>query len=130
MRIGELAQRSELSTSRIRFYETHGLLPKAERRDNGYRDYPDSAVEILRLIHGAQNLGFSLSEVRVGLTQAGPSGLSKDDMLKALRHKLASLDQHIDEATLRRRRIVDLIGKLESERRRPKTSRRPFSARL
>jgi MerR family transcriptional regulator, copper efflux regulator len=116
MRVGELARRSELSTSRIRFYESHGLLPKAERRDNGYRDYPDSAVETLRLIHGAQNLGFSLSEIRVGLAQAGPNGPSKDDMLEALRHKLMSLDRHIDEVTLRRRRIVDLIEKLERER--------------
>jgi MerR family transcriptional regulator, copper efflux regulator len=71
MRIGELARRSELSTSRIRFYEAHGLLPKAERSDNGYRDYPDSVLETLRLIQGAQDLGFSLGEIRAGLAQAG-----------------------------------------------------------
>lgn len=120
MRIGELARRSELSMSRIRFYEAHGLVPKAERRDNGYRDYPDSVVETLRLIHGAQNLGFSLSEIRAHLVQAGPDGPSKDDMLEALRHKLKSLDQHIGEVTLRRRRIVDLMKKLERERPGPK----------
>jgi hypothetical protein len=37
-------------------------------------------------------------------------------MLEALRHKLASLDQHIEEVTLRRGRIVHLIEKLEHER--------------
>ena len=120
MRIGELARRSELSASRIRFYEAHGLLPKAERRDNGYRDYPDSVVDTLRLIHGAQNLGFSLSEIRAGLAEAGANPPSKNAMLKALRHKLTSLDQHIHEVTLRRQRIVDLIEKLEDELQRRK----------
>ena len=95
MRIGELARRSELSTSRIRFYEAHGLLPKAERSENGYRDYPDNIVETLRLIHGAQNLGFSLNEIRAGLVRAGAHPPSKVAMLEALRYKLTSLDQHI-----------------------------------
>jgi DNA-binding transcriptional MerR regulator len=120
MRIGELARHSELSTSRIRFYEAHGLLPKAERSDNGYRDYPANVAETLRLIQGAQDLGFSLSEIRARLAQAGANPLSKHNMLEALRHKLASLDQHIDEVTLRRRRIVDLIEKFENERQRSK----------
>ena len=116
MRIGELARRSELSTSRLRFYEAHGLLPKAERSGNGYRDYPDHVLETLRLIQGAQDLGFSLGEIRAGLAQAGASPPSKGAMLEALRYKLASLDQHIEEVTLRRRRIVHLIEKLEHER--------------
>lgn len=120
MRIGELARRSEVSTSRIRFYEAHGLLPKADRRDNGYRDYPDSVVETLRLIHDAQNLGFSLSEIRAGLAQAGANPPSKHEMLEALRSKLTSLDQHLDEVTLRRRRIVDLIEKFKNDYLRPK----------
>jgi MerR family copper efflux transcriptional regulator len=114
MRIGELARRSELSTSRIRFYEAHGLLPKAERSDNGYRDYPDSVAETLRLIHGAQNLGFSLTEIRAVLAQAGANPPSKHDVLDALRAKLTSLDQHIGEVTLRRQRIVGLIEKFEN----------------
>jgi MerR family transcriptional regulator, copper efflux regulator len=105
--------------SRLEF-EAHGLLPKAERNENGYRDYPESVVETLRLIHGAQNLGISLSEIRAGLAQAGANPPSKHDMVEALRYKLRSLDQHIDEVPLRRRRIVDLIEKFEKECRRPK----------
>ena len=115
MRIGTLARRSEVSASRIRFYEAHGLLPKADRSDNGYRDYADSIVDTLRLIDGAQSLGFSLGEIRAGLAQAGANLPSKHDMLGALRNKLTSLDQHIEEVTLRRQRIVDLIEKLEDE---------------
>ena len=115
MRIGELARRSELSASRIRFYETHGLLPKAERRGNGYRDYGDGAVEILHFINVAQSLGFSLGEIKTGLAKAGPNSLSKQDMLEALQQKLISLEQHIEEVTHRRQRIVELIEHFESE---------------
>jgi DNA-binding transcriptional MerR regulator len=62
MRIGELAKRTGVSTSRIRFYEKHDVVPKAIRGENGYRKYPDTAVKMLNLIDGAQRLGFSLRE--------------------------------------------------------------------
>lgn len=114
MQIGELARRSKLSRSRIRFYEARGLLPKPRRRDNGYRDYPQDAVTTLRLIDGAQDLGFSLQEIKAALTKAGSKLPTKPDMLEALRGKLMSLDLHIEEAARRRRQIVDLIVEFES----------------
>ena len=39
MKIGELSQRTGMATSAIRFYESSGLLPAAERGANGYRQY-------------------------------------------------------------------------------------------
>ena len=39
MRIGELSGRTGISTSRIRFYERHDVLPKPTRNGNGYRTY-------------------------------------------------------------------------------------------
>ena len=53
MRIGELSRRTGISTSRIRFYEKHNVLPKPTRNGNGYRTYPDTAVKFLSLIDGA-----------------------------------------------------------------------------
>jgi DNA-binding transcriptional MerR regulator len=51
----------------------------------------------LHLIDNAQTLGFSLSEIKVVLTQASGNPLSRHNVLKALRQKLTSLDAHIDE---------------------------------
>jgi len=45
MRIGELSRRTGISTSRIRFYEKQEVLPKPIRGENGYREYPDTAVK-------------------------------------------------------------------------------------
>jgi DNA-binding transcriptional MerR regulator len=53
-----------LTASRIRFYESSGLLQAATRQANGYRDYPPDALVILQIITSAQNAGFSLDEVR------------------------------------------------------------------
>ena len=52
MKIGELARRTGLAASRIRFYEEAGLLV-VPRQANGYRDYPEQAVLLLELITGA-----------------------------------------------------------------------------
>ena len=53
MRIGELSKRTGISTSRIRFYEKRGVLSKAARGENGYREYPDTAMKMLSLIDDA-----------------------------------------------------------------------------
>lgn len=63
MKIGELAQRSGLTTSRIRFYEEKGLLGRVVRQANGYRHYPAEALLFLNIITGAQQAGFSLQEI-------------------------------------------------------------------
>jgi MerR family copper efflux transcriptional regulator len=112
MRIGELSRRTGVSTSRIRFYERHDVLPKPIRDGNGYRKYPDTALKILELIDNAQRLGFSLSEIRAGLSEAAPNFPSRAAMVKALRSKLDHIDQHIKEVRARRRRILKLLKEM------------------
>ena len=63
MRIGEIAKHSGVSASRIRFYEARGLLPAAQRGDNGYRDYPPVAVARMRFVANTRDLGFSVEEI-------------------------------------------------------------------
>ncbi len=63
MKIGELASRTGLAASRIRFYEASGLI-SAQRQANGYRRYPEQAVQTLGIISCAQQAGFSLDEIR------------------------------------------------------------------
>lgn len=64
MKIGELAARTGLTPSRIRFYERIGLLTSVERQANGYRTYSAEAVVVLDLITAAQKADFSLDEIR------------------------------------------------------------------
>jgi MerR family transcriptional regulator, copper efflux regulator len=62
MRISQLAERSGVPATTLRFYETAGLLP-AERTASGYRTYGPEAAERLAFIGAAKQLGLSLEEI-------------------------------------------------------------------
>ena len=62
--IGRLARESGINLETLRFYEREGLLPKAPRSASGYRLFPTDAARRLRFIKRAQELGFSLKEIR------------------------------------------------------------------
>ncbi len=61
-RSGELARLSGVSPDTLRHYERKGIL-RPNRAANGYRQYPESAVERVRLVQRALGLGFSLDEL-------------------------------------------------------------------
>ncbi len=67
MNISELSKLSGLSTPTIRYYEQIKLLPKVKRKSNGYREYTDNDLKQLSLIQQAQQVGFSLAEIKAFL---------------------------------------------------------------
>lgn len=64
MRIGQLAERFDLNTKTIRYYEDIGLLPEPERTAAGYRLYAEADADRLRFIKTAQRLGLTLDDIR------------------------------------------------------------------
>ena len=64
MQIGQVAQSTGLSIDTIRFYEKQALVSPPRRTSGGYRVYDERDVERLRFVSRAQNLGFSLQEIR------------------------------------------------------------------
>ena len=56
MRIGELADRTGVSRRLLRYYEEQGLLVPS-RADNGYREYGESHVDVVRQIAGLLDAG-------------------------------------------------------------------------
>ena len=64
LQIGQVARKTGLSIDAIRFYEREGLLPPPSRTQGGYRVYREREVADLEFIQRAQQLGFSLSEIR------------------------------------------------------------------
>jgi MerR family mercuric resistance operon transcriptional regulator len=64
MRIGELARSVDVSVETIRYYQRIGLLGLPEKPYGGIRSYNDQDLQRLRFIRRAQQLGFSLEDIR------------------------------------------------------------------
>jgi DNA-binding transcriptional MerR regulator len=94
LKISEVAESSGVNLQTIRYYEREGLLPKPPRRASGYRMFPDTAVRWVRFIKRAQELGFSLAEIRDLLSlredaDAGVMRVAPKRRLQTLRRKFA-----------------------------------------
>ncbi|MDB5580908.1 MAG: MerR family transcriptional regulator [Bradyrhizobium sp.] len=111
MRIGLLAARAGISTSRIRFYEAQGLLPPPPRRLSGYRDYDERALEIILFITRARGLGFSLAEVAAHL-ESPRDHTRKSRLLSTMEKKIRELDSLLADLRKRRATLLSLAAEL------------------
>ena len=62
MRIAEIARRAGIAPSAVRWYETNGVIPRAGRGANGYRDYQERDLSLLRLVVSLRRLGLGAEE--------------------------------------------------------------------
>ncbi|WP_459046995.1 MerR family transcriptional regulator [Stenotrophomonas sp. PSU_St99] len=112
MKIGELARRTGLAASRIRFYEDAGLL-QVPRQPNGYRDYPEQVVLLLELITGAQRAGFSLEEIRA-LLPPDMGRWQHDALITMLQQKVADIEALQSRLAQSRAHLVALIEDIQA----------------
>lgn len=63
MQIKGFAEKYQIQTDTIRYYEKEGLL-KPNRRDNGYRDYDEDCEKQLQLIVVLKQMGFTIKEIQ------------------------------------------------------------------
>ncbi len=109
LQIGELAERTGVSVDTIRHYERLGLLPKAARTDAGYRQYPPSSVDRVRLVRHALRFGFSLRDVAGFLRVRESGGTPCRDVRAAAERIMTAVDQRIAELTVARKDMVQTL---------------------
>jgi Hg(II)-responsive transcriptional regulator len=93
--IGELAKRVGVNLETIRYYERVGLLPKPPRNSAGYRIFPDDAPRRLHFVRRAQELGFSLREIKELLALRIEPGKTRADVRERAKAKIAAIDQKL-----------------------------------
>jgi MerR family mercuric resistance operon transcriptional regulator len=93
--IGRLARIGGVNLETVRYYEREGLLPKPPRSASGYRMFPADAARRLRFIKRAQELGFSLSEIRELLSLRMKSGGRHDVVRSRAGAKIVEIDKKI-----------------------------------
>ena len=93
--IGELARATDVPIKTIRFYEEVGLLPPAQRAENGYRLYQIDDVRRLRFIRKVRSLDISLEDLRqiVSLWEHDQIRCSQVEQL--IKQKLTEIKQRI-----------------------------------
>jgi MerR family redox-sensitive transcriptional activator SoxR len=108
--IGELASRSGVATSALRFYETKGLI-QSTRTDGNQRRYPRATLRRVALIRAGQEVGLSLSELAQALaTLPHESTPTKTDWERLSKSWRSRLDNQIDELIALRDELADCIG--------------------
>jgi MerR family transcriptional regulator, mercuric resistance operon regulatory protein len=113
LQIGELAKRVSVSVDTIRYYERCKLLPVAPRTAGGYRLFTPDAIERVLFIKQAQELGFSLDEIGVLLTNDGISDCRRvHDLLQV---KLSELDERMKSMLGFRRNLLHYLDECEVE---------------
>jgi MerR family mercuric resistance operon transcriptional regulator len=93
--IGQLARKAEINLETVRYYERRGLLPKPPRTPSGYRLFPAEAAQRLRFIRRAQELGFSLAEIRELLSLRLSPRTSSSEIRKRAQAKLSDIENKI-----------------------------------
>jgi MerR family mercuric resistance operon transcriptional regulator len=95
LKIGQVAERGGVNLQTIRYYEREGLLPEPPRLASGYRMFPEIAVRRVRFIKRAQELGFSLAEIRDLLSLRDDAGAGARQMRERTKAKIADIEQKI-----------------------------------
>jgi Cu(I)-responsive transcriptional regulator len=117
MNIGAVAEKSGVPPKTIRYYESIGLIPSADRRPNGYRSYDDIDMHTLNFIKRARGLGFSVDEVR-DLLDLWHNRRRSSASVKALAvEHLETLDRKIEELRSMRRTLATLIERCRGDSR-------------
>ena len=114
MRIGELARSTRVPTKTIRYYEEIGVLPQPERSPNGYRDYPEEAVDRLNFVRDAQATGLTLTEIASILDLRSHGEATCHHVIDLLERHLTALDRHLRILRQTRRHLVALTDRARS----------------
>lgn len=105
---GELAKRAGVNPQTLRYYERRGILPMPERTSGGFRDYPAWAVNLVRVVKHAQDLGYSLNDVEALLQLADGGAASCAEARAITAGRLADLDRRIAEMVRMRQCLAEM----------------------
>jgi DNA-binding transcriptional MerR regulator len=114
--IKDLAERAGVSVKAVRYYESRGLLTP-ERAANGYREYDDGDVLVVREIRALLSLGLTADET-VPFVECLRAGNDRADVcpasLDAYRLRIAEIDRRIEELSKLRGELSGLLDDAES----------------
>ena len=114
LKIGEVAQRSDVGVETIRYYERQGLLAEPERRPSGYRQYDESVIARLQFIRRGKELGFTLNEIKELLGLWFDDNARCEHVRNRATQKLEDIEQKIRALQKIKRSLKQVVRECES----------------
>ena len=99
MTIGKIAKEARVSRDTVRYYERLGLIKPLARTHSNYRLYTEEEIERLKFIKRAQELGFSLGEIKKLLLLQDDPNTTKAEIKAFTEAKIRDIKRKIQELT-------------------------------
>lgn len=112
--IGTIAREAGVKIDTLRFYERQGVIPEPPRTNSNYRVYPTDTVRRVRFVKGAQDLGFSLKEIKDLLALRASRGAKCDDVRQKALFKIAEIDGKIRSLRAMKKALTELVDECAS----------------
>ena len=110
MTIGEVARRSGVAASALRFYEERGLI-RSERAGSGHRRYPRSVLRRIAFVVFAQRVGLTLEEIGSEMSRLPPDRApARRDWARLSSKWSARIDGRIAELERLKAGLTECIG--------------------
>ncbi|MEL7833093.1 heavy metal-responsive transcriptional regulator [Fodinibius sp. Rm-B-1B1-1] len=106
---GEVARRSGVNKETVRYYEKRNLIPKPDRRRSGYRIFTQRHIDQIRFIKRAQELGFTLSEIKELLNLRMDNETTCAEIKKEAQEKYQDVTKKIEDLQRIKETLTDLI---------------------
>ncbi len=111
--IGELAEQAKVHVETLRYYERRGLIEQPPRSASNYRLYPENAVRRVRFIKRAQELGFSLNDVKELLSLRAAPEAECGEVRRHAEAKIADINAKIHALMGSGQKRVKIYAKLK-----------------
>lgn len=109
LKIGKTAEMAGVNKETIRYYERRGLIPEPDKMDSGYRLYSMRHVDQIRFIKRAQELGFTLSEIKALLNLRMDEDTTCSEIKQEAEQKYRDVVKKIEDLQRIKSTLTDLI---------------------
>ena len=109
MLVKQIAQALSVSAETVRYYTRIGYLSPARNSNNGYKEYGQKDVDRLRFILSARQLGFSVEDIGLFLSEAGKGKSICPRVRKLVAHRLNETEERFKETQVLRKRMKKAI---------------------